>query len=425
MRREITRRHSGLFANKVSNPFQFAYDIYTYGKLSELISFVVWEILHKLRLFPKEKYLKFSNHEAFTLANDRLNSLEFGEKIAQSFRDRGLRIIRPAHDWKLLFIKNNEEILGCLYSHNQELYKSSDHGKTITFLTRFPERIKSIFVSSQNIIFVCVKGAVYTSSDHGLSFHKSLEMASTESFFRHNNEITETPDGTLIIGEYGNVWDKNRWRKLAYVYFSSDNGETWERSDFLIKQGVNKHVHLVKYSKSLDRLFVADGDNKKKLWLVAPSNQSGFKDPSKWKPVNKFHIQMGGYTSVVESDGMILFGTDYQGGTNFLVSTKDGKTYDKRIVPDPYRRSPIDNMVLRQSKGGTEIWANLPYSTTHTKCLLMYTVDGGKNWHKMIEYNGATHKVWIISSSSEVTDELYLSIDDLRNADRVVYKIAS
>jgi hypothetical protein len=55
----------------------------------------------------------------------------------------------------------------------------------------------------------------------------------------------------------------------------------------------------------------------------------------------------------------------------------------------------------------------------------MYTVDGGKNWHKMIEYNGATHKVWIISSSSEVTDELYLSIDDLRNADRVVYKIAS
>src|SRR3972149_5121162 len=50
----------------------------------------------------------------------------------------------------------------------------------------------------------------------------------------------------LIIGEYGNVWENNRWKQLAYVYFSSDNGETWERSDYLIGQGINKHVHMVK-----------------------------------------------------------------------------------------------------------------------------------------------------------------------------------
>jgi photosystem II stability/assembly factor-like uncharacterized protein len=424
MRRELTRRHSQLFENRRSNPFRFAYDVYAYDKLSEFISFVVWELFHKLRLFPKEKYLKFSNHEAITLADESLNSVQFDERIAHFFASKGLRVTNSAHNWKLLFIKNNEEIFGCLHSQDRELYKSSDHGNSISRVASFPEPIKSIFVSSQNTLFVCVKGAVYTSWDDGLSFQKSLQLGSSESFFRHNNAMTETPDGTLIIGEYGNVWDKSRWRILAYLYFSDDNGKTWERSDFLIKQGINKHVHLVKYSKALDRLFVADGDNQKKLWRTTSANRADFSKPSTWKPVNRFHIQMGGYTSVVENDGMMLFGTDYQGGTNFLVSTRDGETYDKRVVPDPYRRSPIDNMVLRKSKTGTEIWANLPYSTTRTKCLLMYSADGGKNWHKVLEYNRATHKVWLLNASNEVTNELYLSIDDLRNSARVVYKLA-
>jgi photosystem II stability/assembly factor-like uncharacterized protein len=385
---------------------------------------MVWEVLHRLRLFPKGKYLKFSNHEALTLQGESLGSLKFDEKIAHFFASKGLRTSSSAHNWKLLFIKSNREILGCLYSQDRELYRSSDDGKSITLVKSFPAPIKSIFVSSQNRILVCVKGAVYISSDDGMSFRKSFDMGSTESFFRHNNAVTETPDGTLVVGEYGNVWEKTRWKVLAYLYFSFDNGETWQTSDFLIKQGINKHVHLVKYSKSQNRLFVADGDNKKKLWLTDSSNPSDLMNPSAWKPVNKFHIQMGGYTSVVESGETMLFGTDYQGGTNFLVSTKDGKHYDKKVVPDPYRRSPIDNMVQRQSKTGHEIWANLPYSTTHTKCLLMYTTDGGRIWHKVIEYDRATHKVWIISSSSDVTDELYLSIENLRNADRVVYKIA-
>jgi hypothetical protein len=236
--------------------------------------------------------------------------------------------------------------------------------------------------------------------------------------------MTETPDGTLIIAEYGNVWDKNRWRKLPFLYFSCNNGKTWERSDFLIKEGINKHLHLVKYSKALKMVFIADGDNKKKLWLNTSDNGADLKKPSTWKPVTRFHIQMGGYTSVVEHDGTMIFGTDYQGGTNFLVSTTDGKKFVKRVVPDPYRRSPIDNMVQRKSKTGSEIWANLPYSTSRTKSLLMYSADGGKEWHKVLEYNRATHKVWLLSSSNEATDEIYVSIDDVKHANRVVYKIA-
>jgi hypothetical protein len=133
---------------------------------------------------------------------------------------------------------------------------------------------------------------------------------------------------------------------------------------------------------------------------------------------------MGGYTAVVESAGKIFLGTDYQGGTNFLVTTTDGQHYHKAIVPDPYRRSPIDNMVLRQTRAGrTEIWANLPYSTAKTRCLLMYTADGGQRWNKLLEYKGSAYKAWLLNANQAMNSELYFSIVDLKNNDRVVYKI--
>jgi hypothetical protein len=132
---------------------------------------------------------------------------------------------------------------------------------------------------------------------------------------------------------------------------------------------------------------------------------------------------MGGYTSVVENDGTIFLGTDYQGGTNFIVESTDGEKFTRKIVPDPYRRSPIDNMVLRKSKKGNEIWANLPFSTPNTKCLLMYSADNGKSWNKVFEYNRSTHTVWLVSSSNETTAELCFSVEDSKNNTRAVYKL--
>jgi len=422
-RDDLTKRYSFIFEKRgIEKAFRFVHDVYRSGKLREFLSFIVWELFHRAGLFPKKDYLKFNDNEVITLGNERLSSLEFGERIDRFFRHRQLSNLRSDHNWKLLLIDHTGEMFGCLYPEDTDLYRSTDRGASVVFVKRFPERIKSIFVSYQHTIFVCVKGAVYRSSDDGRSFTKSLVLGSSESFFRHNNAMTETPDKTLVIGEYGNVWEAKGWRNLAHLYFSSDEGETWKRSDFLKEKGTNKHVHIVQYSRLLNRLLVADGDNKKKLWMSQPLDPIGFQDPQ-WKAVNQFHIQMGGYTAIAESDGQIVFGTDYQGGTNFVVTTKDCKKLTKRIVPDPYRRSPIDNMVQRKSKRGVEIWANLPYSTANSKCLLMYTADGGKTWNKVVEYSRATHTVWLLNSSKEIAEELYYSIEDLRSNDRVVYKI--
>ena len=401
----------------------FVHDAYKSRKLSELISFIIWELFHKFGLFAKREYLEFNNSEAFTLGNNRLKPLDFSEDIDHFFRRREPSIVRSYHNWKRVFLNNNKEIFGCLYSEDKNLYKSVDGGKSIALIKEFPKSIVSIFISSQNTIFVCVKGTVYKSLDSGGSFKKSLDLSTSESYFRFNYGMTETANKALIIGEYGNVWNQSGWRNVAYLYSSSDDGETWKRSDFLIKRGTNKHVHMVWYSKLLNKIVVTDGDNKKRLW-VSDSLDPFDLERLKWKLINKFHIQMGGYVSVAESDEKILFGTDYLGGTNFLIESIDCEKFNKKILPDPYRKSPIMKLVQRKSKKGNEIWALLPYSKSGTKSLLMYSLNCKKSWNKVIEYNSATHGIQVISSSKEIVDVLYFSVRDKKNNNRVVYRIA-
>jgi hypothetical protein len=424
MQRDLTKRYSLIFKKPwIRNPFSLVYDLYKYGKLREFSSFVVWELMHKLHLFPKGSYLSFNSEEVLRLTKDDLHSAEFDEKVIRFFKQRGLRAVRSEHAWKMLFTGRDGLIIGCLSPNDTDLYKSSDGGKSIVFLQRFPESIKSIFISSHGTIFVCAKGSVYRSADGGATFEKSFDLGSTESFLRFNNAMTETPDGTLLCGEYGNVWEKSGWKKLAFMYFSTDDGATWQTSDFLIRMGANKHVHVVKYSPLLDRVVVADGDNYKRIWLSDRMDSFDVHNPG-WKLLNRFHIQMGGYTTVVESENKIFFGTDYQGGTNFMVESTDGKTFTKKVVPDPYRRSPIDNMLVRRSAKGREIWANLPFSAGRSKCLLMVSTDDGRTWNRVFDYSRSAHTVWLISSSSQLSDELYVLVADQKNNTRVVYRIS-
>jgi hypothetical protein len=53
----------------------------------------------------------------------------------------------------------------------------------------------------------------------------------------------------------------------------------------------------------------------------------------------------------------------------------------------------------------------------------MYTADNGKNWNRVFEYNRSTHTVWLINSSTDLSNELYFSVEDLSSKDRVVYRI--
>jgi hypothetical protein len=422
MGRDLTKRYSSVFeSHRLPQPLLFARDVYETGKWRELSSFLAWEVMHRLHLFPTCSYLRFTDREPLQLgAQQGSDYSAASEKVQEFFSGLGLRATICKDNWKLLWGHRDGQIIGCRYPNDNDLYESKD-GQTALVQT-FPAPIKAIFVSGRRSTFVCVKGSVYRRAENTSRFDNVLPLTSPESFFRHNNGMTEGSNGTLVIGEYGNVWNDNRWKKLPFLYSSSDDGVTWTTSDFLLRQGTNKHVHVVKYSGLLGKMFVADGDNYKKLWVCDIAKAEDGREP-RWKAANRFHIQMGGYTSIVESDGKIFFGTDYQGGTNFIVESLDGRTFTRKIVPDPYRRSPVDNMVLRKAGDTAEIWANLPYSSGASRCLLMLSKDLGSTWTKVAEYSRSTHVVWLISSSANVSSDVYFSIEDLTNKQRAVYKL--
>ena len=402
--------------------FSLAWAAFRNEKLAESLSFLVWEIFHKLGLFPRDSYLVFNENEALTLEKEDVDALDTNESIKQFFNDQGLTIVKSAQAWKNLFIDKNGEIFGCLYANDRLLYRSKDDGQTLSPLKEFPKAIQSIYITNKRVVFVSVKGTLYRSTDAGATFEKSQDLSSSESYLRRDYSMTETPDNVLIMGEYGNLPIGRGWTNMAYLYFSGDDGATWKRSDFLREQGANKHVHFVWYSKLLNKLLVTDGDNKKRMWVSDDLASSDAANPH-WNLINKRHIQMGGHTAVLEHENKLLFGTDYMGGTNFILESADGHTFRKKIIPDPYRRSPIMILTQRNSNSGTEIWALLPYSTSGTKSLLMYSKDSGKSWRRFLEYGGDSHGVQLISSSNEITGVLYVSVRDVKNKTRAVYKV--
>ncbi|MCH9814123.1 MAG: glycoside hydrolase, partial [Epsilonproteobacteria bacterium] len=381
--------HMGLSA------FPLLIDVAKSGKLRELISFTIWELLHRVGLFRKKKYLQFTNGKPLIIAKEQeLSKLDLSKYIQElPF------VISNTVGWKLLYQNSQNNWFGCLAQDDRSLYTFKNSSEP-TKLHTFDKGISSIYITDEDILFVNTWGSLYKSLDYGKTFEKSLSLTEEESYIFHHNGMTQLPDGTLLIGEYGNVPKDGKWMNLAYVYESKDSGETWVKSDFLIQQGINKHVHLIKYSKVLNAVMLADGDNKKKLWIA--HNCSTFDlMHSPWKLVNHFHIQIGGYTSMVETDDIVYLGTDYLGGTNFLVSTKNGKYYNKSVIPDPYRRSPLMNMIKRKSRSGNyELWAILhnPISS-NARCLLMCSLDDGESWNRVIEYDGTEYEIQISSAS--------------------------
>jgi hypothetical protein len=195
---DLTKQYASLFEKKgVKKIFRLVMDIYRSGKLREIISFSVWEMAHRLRIFPKKNYLHFSNQDCIVLGKATLPGEDLNQTVVNFFASRDLLALRCEHNWKILFIHSSGDLFGCLYPNDCDLYRSIDDGKSVSFVHNFPEQIKSIYISSHNSLLVCVKGAIYHSADDGSAF-KSAGLGSPISFIRYNNAITETPDGILI-----------------------------------------------------------------------------------------------------------------------------------------------------------------------------------------------------------------------------------
>ena len=66
-------------------------------------------------------------------------------------------------------------------------------------------------------------------------------------------------------------------------------------------------------------------------------------------------------------------------------------------------------MVRINKNGESEIWTNLNFEYGGgVKCLIMVSIDSGKTWRKVIQYNGKQFKARIISCSNHIAKKLYI-----------------
>ena len=320
------------------------------------------------------------------------------------------KINNSKYNWSYS-VENCSSLWGCLFEDQTKLYQFKSRKKLVECY-RFDNKITGLYIDSLNNIYACVKGIIYKSKDNGYTFRKVLKLSTNNSYFL-KDAFTETPRGELFVGEYANIWKENNWVFVGYLYHSKDNGDNWEVLDFLKYQNVNKHIHIIKWSNIINGLILSEGDNKKRIWFTRSDtnlNTTSNTSEDGWKKVNKYHIQKGGHTSMVELNGEILFGSDYMGGTNFLISTKDMLQFNEKVVPNPHRRCLFRRMMVRINQDDkSEIWANLNFEYGGgVKCLIMVSIDSGRTWEKVIQYNGKQFKARIISYSNHTAEELYI-----------------
>ena len=118
---------------------------------------------------------------------------------------------------------------------------------------------------------------------------------------------------------------------------------------------------------------------------------------------------------MIETKEKIFFGSDYNGGTNFIVESKDCERFVKYAITGSYRRSPVLGMSVRFLNNGYEIWALLhSRMDSGSKSLLMCSRDQGISWIRVIEYNGLKFNVNLCSASNNaIYHEVYFSVTDL------------
>lgn len=409
---DISSRYGHLLAGrwdlrKGLRVVEFVGEVLRRGKHRELLSFILWELMYRCGIFACHGYLKIEGEPA--LANVGSGLVSQGSR-GSSNAASGLAVVRAALSWKVVYVDDRGGLWGSLSGDTCALFKSVDGGRSVQLVHRFSGEIRCIFISNLGTVFVCVPGGIFK-VDSGGECVLSLELSTEESSCLLHNGMTETPQGVLIIGEYGSVWKSNRWVSLANVYYSNDDGMSWKANDFLVRRGVNKHVHLVRYSSVLKGVVLTDGDNQKNAWVSRSVGSSG--EPQHWIRFGRWCLRMGGYTSMAEVDGRVCLGTDHLGGTNFIVHKEAGRGWRRRVVPGVYRRNPIINMVERRSTAGMEIWALLHSSMfPDTRCLLMVSRDGGESWRRFIEYDGRACEIRLMSSSRKPHSSVFFSITD-------------
>ncbi len=229
-----------------------------------------------------------------------------------------------------------------------------------TEIARFERPISVVHRLASGEILVCLAGSLSLLTRES-KVVRVLELSTPTSFVRPAC-LAEDPYGRLIVGEYGNVRDGHgRWVSVAWIYWSEDQAKSWQRSDMLIRAGVNKHVHAVAICPEAKQLFVTTGDNLKWLWsapLVGPDENIST-SISGLRPASTRLMALGGFSGFAITPSTVYWGTDYWMGTNFIsaVTHLDPRQDRRWKLEGRLRRNPIGGMTSLAGTNGNYVLA--------------------------------------------------------------------
>jgi hypothetical protein len=312
--------------------------------------------------------------------------LDFGG-LSATLRLGNFSVVESATRWFIIAESADGTIFGASYDRPHVLQRADNLSSAPTGLFEFNKPIFCVFISGSNRIVVATKGVVYLSRNGGSHFDPVLQLSDDDSTVWHNHGIDETPRG-LVIGEYANIiasgtW--NYWKSVAYLYLSHDDGESWRRFDYLVRNGA-KHIHLVKYSRRFDRLLITDGDKRKQSYWVGLIDKM---KPQDFKEARFDSFALGGgHTAFAETENATLLGTDYRIAPNSIICLRSSEESSARMLPRPYRHSPVLNMIRIKYHAGTITFANIYGGLCH-RCqnALIYSDDDGDSWYRLIEFD--------------------------------------
>jgi hypothetical protein len=346
--------------------------------------------------------------------------------LAATLRLHNFSVVESATRWCITTESADGIVIGATYDRPHVLQRADKLSSTPTELFQFNKPILCVFCSKSNRIFVATKGVVYLSRNGGSHFDQVLQLSDRDSTVWHNHGIDETPQGSIIIAEYASIIDANRtwnvWKSVAYIYLTPDQGESWRRIEYLVQNGV-KHVHLIKYSRRFGSLLVTDGDRRKRSYSIGQINQMKPQDFKEGR-FDSF-AWGGGHTAFAETENVTLLGTDYYIAPNSIICVRSSKDSSAKMLPRPYRHSPVLNMLAMRYYAGVIILACLQGALCN-RCqnALIYSADDGDTWCRLIEFDKHV-EFWIANAQQGANRSFVLSINNTKLEEKRSFIISS